>query len=50
MEWTPGYFPIRPDRRMPEKTSEDLSSRHEEMIHYAYLTSNQPAPNQTLNL
>lgn len=36
MEWSPGYFPMRPNRGTLEKTSE-LSLISEERIHHSYL-------------
>ena len=50
VERPPGYFPMRPDRRTLEQTSE-LSSRPEEMIRDLYLTSDQlPAQPEPLAL
>lgn len=46
VEWPPGYFPIRLDREILEKTSE-LSSRPEEIICYPYLTSDEPVEPKT---
>ena len=49
MERPPDCFPMTPDRRTAEHTSE-LSSSPEEMIHYPYITSDQAAPYRIWNL